>query len=138
MIVCWVGHSLRRKLVVWPPRHFLFWLIFTTRVNFIITSNTKLCILIKLEMFISVRFFHSFCFQLLCLCECVVQSDGEDESKMGGSSIKFKAPESTLSVASDMYLFLIIRFSSLIYPLFLLLIMLIDKFKIFTRSSFMD
>jgi adenine phosphoribosyltransferase len=33
----------------------------------------------------------------------LIENDGEDESKVGGSSIKFKAPESALSVASDIY-----------------------------------
>jgi len=32
-----------------------------------------------------------------------VKHDGEDDSKVGGSSIKFKAPESALSIASDIY-----------------------------------
>jgi len=33
----------------------------------------------------------------------IVDSDGEDESKVGGTSIKFKAPEAAVSVASDIY-----------------------------------
>jgi adenine phosphoribosyltransferase len=33
----------------------------------------------------------------------LVEQDAEDETKVGGTSIKFKAPEDTLSVASDIY-----------------------------------
>jgi len=33
----------------------------------------------------------------------IIENDGEDESKVGGTSIKFKAPEAAVSVASDIY-----------------------------------
>lgn len=35
---------------------------------------------------------------------CSVDEEPEDETKMGGASIKFKAPEPEVSVASDTYL----------------------------------